>query len=200
MEDPMRKLMAGVAGMMAIGGLSVAALSPMSIAGGQTAEQSTPAAATSVAAEPAGGHDGPLAKALAGLVEDKTITQAQADAVLKAVKAQVDERREEHPGRARRGPARRLLRGSLDTAAKAIGISRDDLVAGLKAGTSIADQARAKGVEPSKVEQAVVAAGTKRIDEAVSAGRLDADRAAKLKERLPEAAKKLVERTPEPHG
>ena len=117
----------------------------------------------------------------------------------KAVRDRVAEQRKDRPHRRRRHVARRLLGTPLETAAKVIGVSREQLVAGLRAGTSIAAQAEAAGVDPAKVEQALVSAGTKRIDEAVSKERLDAERAAALKARLPELAKKLVTRTPKAH-
>ena len=189
----MRKLITGVgvAGAMALGGLAVGAVAPTSIAGGQatTTTTATPAP-TANERKP-----GPLAEALTALVEKGTLTQAQADAVTKAVRDRVAEHRKDRPHRRRR-IARRLLGTPLETAAKVIGVSREQLVAGLRAGTSIAAQAEAAGVEPAKVEQALVSAGTKRIDDAVSKERLDAERAAALKARLPELAKKLVTRTP----
>ena len=114
----------------------------------------------------------------------------------KEVRDRVAEKRKDRPHRGRRHAARRLLGKPLETAAQVIGVPREQLVAGLRAGMSIAAQAEAAGVDPAKVEQALVSAGTERIDEAVSKKRLDAERAAALKARLPELAKKLVTRTP----
>jgi transposase-like protein len=78
-------------------------------------------------------------------------------------------------------------------AAKAIGIDRADLVAGVRDGKSVADIAKDHGVDAKTVEDALVAAATLRVDTAVSNGRIDADRAAAIKGTLPVRAEKLVE-------
>jgi transposase-like protein len=78
-------------------------------------------------------------------------------------------------------------------AATAIGIDRAELVQGVRDGKSVADIAKEHGVEAKTVEDALVAAGTKRVDTAVANGRVDADRAATIKGKLPPRAEKLVE-------
>jgi hypothetical protein len=88
---------------------------------------------------------------------------------------------------------RRLVRAAVDVSAKTIGISPADLRAALVSGKSVADVATAHGVEPATVVNALVAAGTARIDKAVADGHLDADRAAKLKARLPQLAQRFVD-------
>jgi transposase-like protein len=77
--------------------------------------------------------------------------------------------------------------------AKAIGIDRAELVQGVRDGKSVAEIAKDHGVEAKAVEDALVAAGTKRVDTAVTNGRIDADRAATIKDQLPSRAEKLVE-------
>ena len=72
----------------------------------------------------------------------------------------------------------------LDAAAKAIGVSTDDLLAQLKDGKTIADVAKAKGVSTQKVIDAMVAAAKTEFDAQVKAGRLSADQATKLKANL----------------
>jgi uncharacterized protein (DUF433 family) len=72
----------------------------------------------------------------------------------------------------------------LDAAAKAIGVSTDELLAQLKNGKTIADAAKAKGVSTQKVIDAMVAAATTEFDAQVKAGRLTADQAARLKANL----------------
>jgi hypothetical protein len=81
----------------------------------------------------------------------------------------------------------------LGVAADAIGIDRAALVAGVRDGKSLADIAGEHDVEAQTVEDALVAAGSKRIDTAVANGRIDADRAATIKDKLPARAEKLVE-------
>ncbi|QXC62767.1 hypothetical protein KSP35_08275 [Aquihabitans sp. G128] len=68
------------------------------------------------------------------------------------------------------GPGRGFgLGGDLDVAAKALGISTDDLQAALKDGKSLADVAKAQGVDKQKVIDALVAAAEKQLDEAKAA-------------------------------
>ena len=86
----------------------------------------------------------------------------------------------------------RALKGAIVSSAKTIGITPKDLVGQLKAGKSVAEVATAHGVDPHTVVTNLVKAGDARIDKAVEAGKLDATRAAKAKERLPKAAERFV--------
>jgi uncharacterized protein (DUF433 family) len=95
------------------------------------------------------------------------------------------------PARTAEGPRHRVG-AALGVAAEAIGIERAALVAALRDGKSVADVATAHDVEPQAVVDALVAAGNQRIDTAVTNGRIDADRAATIKERLPRRAERLV--------
>jgi transposase-like protein len=92
----------------------------------------------------------------------------------------------------RSGVRRHARRGALAVAAKAIGVEPKALVESLRDGQSVADVARANDVEPQVVIDAIVAAGNQKIDHAVANGKLDEDRAATIKERLPERAERLV--------
>ena len=94
-----------------------------------------------------------------------------------------------HP---RRHHVRHALRQAVKTSAEVIGISPKELATELKAGTSIAEVAEAKGVPVSKVTDALVAKATARIDEAVAAGKVTPERAAKAKARLPKLAERIV--------
>jgi hypothetical protein len=94
---------------------------------------------------------------------------------------------------------RRVVR-ALGVAADAIGISARELAQELRDGKTVAEVARANDVEPAKVVDAIVAAATERIDAAVTAGKLDADRAATLKGNLDERVTNLVNREPRRHG
>jgi hypothetical protein len=69
----------GVAAALGVGGLAVAAINPLGVAGAQDSTEA-PAGADRV---------GPLQRALDELVADGTLTQEQADAVLKAAEAGV---------------------------------------------------------------------------------------------------------------
>jgi hypothetical protein len=129
--------------------------------------------ATSAAAPGAGTvmirDDDWMASALAPLVSDGTITQAQADAVTAALQA------------ARPAPGMRVghLIADLDTAAQAIGIDADALRQALRDGQTLAEVAQANGVEPQAVTDALVSSARTRIADDVAAGRIsqeDADR------------------------
>lgn len=91
-------------------------------------------------------------------------------------------------------PRRAVARGALATAAEAIGISHADLRAQLRDGKTVAQVAQEHHVDPQKVIDAMVVKASARIDEAVANGKLDASRAATLKQKLPDAASKLVNR------
>ena len=80
----------------------------------------------------------------------------------------------------------------LEAAATALGVSAEDLRSELEDGKTIADVAGEKGVDVQAVIDAMVADATERIDQRVSDGDLDADRAAELKEDLPQRITDLV--------
>ena len=73
------------------------------------------------------------------------------------------------------------LAPSLNDAAQALGITRQQLMADLKAGQSIAAIAQARGVDLNTVITALTNGVDSRIDAAVSAGKLTADQGSKLK-------------------
>jgi hypothetical protein len=86
--------------------------------------------------------------------------------------------------------------GALDAAATALGLKRDDLVAKLRAGTSIADVAKAQGKSLDDVKKAITDGVTKELDQAVTDKKLtDAQRTRVLKE-LADHLDDLVTRTP----
>jgi hypothetical protein len=90
--------------------------------------------------------------------------------------------------------------GALDAAATALGLQRDDLVAKLRAGTSIADVAKDQGKSLDDVKQAITAGVTKELDQAVADKKLtDAQRTQVLKE-LADHLDDLVNRTPPAGG
>jgi hypothetical protein len=86
----------------------------------------------------------------------------------------------EHPGR----PHPRL--GVLREAAEALDMEPADLLEELRSGKSIADVAEEKGVDEQTVVDAIVSAGTERLEQAI--------------EELPEHAKEAVEREGLPEG
>jgi polyhydroxyalkanoate synthesis regulator phasin len=186
-----RKILAplAVTGALAAGGLAVAVVNPLSAVSAQSTTASTTASTT-------GARQGPLQRALDELVEKGTLTQAQADAVRDAVKAQA-----EVPKGGRHAAAKlRAIRGAARIAADTIGIEPQQLRSELRSGRSIAEIAVEHGKTAQDVIDAIVAAGNERIDQAVADGRLTAEQAAKAKDRIAKGAEKLVNRTPHRGG
>jgi hypothetical protein len=83
----------------------------------------------------------------------------------------------------------------LAVAAEALGITEDELRTQIQAGTSIADIATARGVDPQTVIDALVADATADIDEKLAAGDIDQARADELKANLTERITTLVQST-----
>jgi hypothetical protein len=129
-----------------------------------------------------------LKEALAGLVSDGSLTQAQADEVA----ATLAEARPEGYGRGGHGGGGRI---DMAAAAEALGISEEELRTQTSAGRTLADIAEAEGVEEADLVDALVAAAKTRLAEAVTAGRLtqaEADaRAADLEARITDSLDEL---------
>ncbi|MEF3303912.1 hypothetical protein [Paenibacillus sp. GYB003] len=81
-----------------------------------------------------------------------------------------------------------------EDAAAAIGIGVDELKKQLESGKSIAEVAKAKGIEPSALIDKMTAIRLQKIDEAVKDGKLPQEKADRIKEKLPEHMKRLVEK------
>lgn len=179
---PMKKLIASIAIAAALGG-GAFALNTVLPAGAQTDPGSQSQS------EPARKHPkGERVKsALDKLVQDGTLTQAQADAVVEALK-------DEFPGKdkGRGEKLHKLLRGTLEVSATTIGITPEELKTELKAGKSIAEVAAEHNVSVDAVKQALVDAATAKINEAVANGRITQERADKLIENLPAFAERAV--------
>jgi hypothetical protein len=117
------------------------------------------------------------ADALKPLVAAGTITQAQADAVLKALAAA---RPVQGAGRGGFGGPKGFGPAAADVA-KALGISEADLRTAIESGKSLADIAKANGKDPAAIAKVIQDAITARIDQAVKDGKLTADQATKAK-------------------
>lgn len=113
-----------------------------------------------------------MMQALAGLVKDNTITQAQADKVAETLKST-------HLGR---GPGRRGGRGfgghhgrggaRLTAAATALKMTETELRTALASGKTLAQVARDQGVSVNTLVAALVKAQKAKLDHAVKDGRL----------------------------
>ena len=134
------------------------------------------------------GEDSWFDQALDGLVDDGTITQAQADAVADALQ----EARPERPdfGPWGKGGWFGVGVAVLDEAADAIGIEEDELLTALRDGQTIAEVAESNGVEPQAVIDALVAAIRERLDDAVADGSIEQEDA---DERLADATERITE-------
>jgi ribosomal protein S20 len=151
-----------------------------------------PAVASAVTGQPS--EDGvskrvtAIRDALQGLVDDRTITDEQADKVADTL------------GKSeglRGGPGGRGLGiggpEGLQTLAGALGMSEDDLRTALRDGTTIADLAEKQGKEVADVQAALVKAATDRLDQAVKDGRLTQEQADRIKADLAERMQQFVE-------
>jgi hypothetical protein len=110
-----------------------------------------------------------LRDALQPLVDEGTITQAQADAVIAALEAA---RPAGGPGTGHggRGPG-------LDAAATALGVTDDELRTALQDGQSLAEVAQGRGIDPQIVIDAVVAELQAHLTEGVASGGLTQEEA-----------------------
>jgi hypothetical protein len=89
-----------------------------------------------------------------------------------------------------------LREKKLDAAAKALGITADELMTQLRDGKSIADVAKAENVDVNKVIDALVSEAQSKIDGAVEDGHLTQDEATKLKSDLKDRITDLVNNAP----
>jgi polyhydroxyalkanoate synthesis regulator phasin len=126
------------------------------------------------------------------LVKDGKLTQTQADKVnqridqlpLKGAPLPILPQRKRPTLQQRIATAAHQL--MLDTAANTLGMSPSDLQGELRDGLTLAEIIQQKGVDPTKLRTAMLAAANTRIDEAVKNGRLTQDQASQLKARLDE--------------
>ncbi|HVE64497.1 MAG TPA: hypothetical protein VNB94_11930 [Mycobacteriales bacterium] len=173
------------------GGLAGSLVLSPGVAVGQSSTPSSPAdERTSADERVRRTRSGHFAEALAPLIADGTITQAQADKVMAALQA----------ARAGKGPGshrgQHKVRVALETVAARLGLTEAALRTALESGQSIADVARSKNVPVQSVIDALVADAKSRLAAKVSARDItqaEADtRLAKLTERFTE----IVNSTP----
>ncbi len=131
-----------------------------------------------------------LGEALQPLVDDGTLTQAQADAVVERLIAEMPQGRPGGHGGMGRGER-------LEKVAEVIGIDAADLRAGLRDGQTIAQIAEANGSSGQAVIDALVANATERINQAVADGKLTQETADEKLVEITERITELVNNTPE---
>ncbi len=85
---------------------------------------------------------------------------------------------------------------ALETLGEILGLTTDEIKEGFAAGQSIADMATAEGVDVDLVVDQLVAAAMERVDAAVEAGKIDAERAAEITEGLEDKISERVNADP----
>jgi membrane peptidoglycan carboxypeptidase len=166
----MRKKLAaaGVALALAGGGAGLALVGPSIASAADSTTTTADQPATSSGDESRPDPAARQAEALKPLVDDGTITQAQADAVIAAL----DAARPEGMGPGGGGPGGHGRGPGLEVAATALGIDADALRTEIESGKTIADVAADKGVDVQTVIDAIVADMQNHLTEAVTDGRL----------------------------
>jgi hypothetical protein len=170
---PTKLVTLAAVGALTLGGAALAGTALAATGGGAP----SPTAPAPSYAAPAPRQDDPAARAerirqaLAGLVADKTLTQAQADKVASTLAASGVRGGPGGPG-GMRGPRGMGGGQALGAAAKALGMTESDLLTQLRSGKSLAAVAKQKGVDVQKVVDALVAEAKQRIADAVKSGRL----------------------------
>jgi lambda repressor-like predicted transcriptional regulator len=94
----------------------------------------------------------------------------------------------------RGGPGQGLFRPVADL----LGMTPDQVVAERRAGKSLADIAAARGVDQATLVQAITVTARARLDEQVAAGRLTAERADAIYQRIQQRAPQFVTSTENP--
>ncbi len=126
---------------------------------------------------------------LAEAVANGRVAQTKADEILAATPAKIDELLASTPGEHRPGHVGKASRFALSTVAEVLGVEPAALIEQIKAGETIAGIA---GDQTQAVIDALVAEASAKVDEAVAAGKLDAERAEALKTELPARAEQFV--------
>ena len=140
-----------------------------------------------------------LSDVLAELVDENTLTQAQADAVQEAIEQAVED------GRLGRG-GRGGMRGhrGLGSVLEELGIERDAVREGIEAGLTPGEIAEANGSSAAALTEALTDRMNQRLDTAVENGRLDdaeaEERRAEITERVDDIVNGEIEFRRKGHG
>lgn len=138
-----------------------------------------------------------LQAVLQPLIDDGTITQAQADKVIAAiVAARPIGDHDGGPMGGHRGFGGPRVGANLDAVATTLGITADEVRTALESGQSLADLAVSKGKTAQDVIDAIVADATTKINEQVTAGDITQAQADKFLADLTTRVTDLVNATP----
>jgi hypothetical protein len=180
-----------LASALGFGGLATGIVVAPTLANAATSESPAPTTESQApegnAAPTAADRTARIKDALAGLVSDGTLTQAQADKVAGTLADKLPAGGRGHGPGGPGGPR-------LDAAATALGVPADELRTALEGGKSLADVAAEKGIAKEKLIADLVKAAETRLSEQVSAGRLTQAQADERKAGLTERVTSLVDR------
>ncbi len=162
------------------GGIAGAVLTSSGISGAApTAVAQAEPPAEGEATEGRGSH---IADALAPLVSNGTIDQAQADAVAEALREAAPQ-----PGE-RGGKGHHGMRLGAGEVAESLGLDAEAFRDAIREGSTPAEAAQAQGVEPQALIDAMVAQATERTNQAVEDGKITQEQAdeklAEIQERI----------------
>ncbi len=138
-----------------------------------------------------------IKNALASLVTDGTITQAQADKVATTLDSRLPARGGDGHGGRGGGLG---MKSSEDAAAKALGMTAADLHTAMESGKSLADVAKEKNVSVDSVVSAMVAAAEADLATAVKDGKLTQAQADTIKGTLTQRVTDRVNAVRPQHG
>ncbi|MFN0026929.1 MAG: hypothetical protein ACKV2O_07080 [Acidimicrobiales bacterium] len=148
----------GLSTALLVGGAAGTLLGQPLLTGAQGTTTTTPADTAATPKAPAEW----MKHALAPLVKDGTITQAQADKVLGTLQAA-------RPAKGRGGPGFGPGK-NLDAVATALGMTNDEVATALRGGQTLGQLADSKGVSRTVVVDAVMAGVSAHLDEEVASG------------------------------
>lgn len=129
---------------------------------------------------------------VAGLMTGGLLAAGTGATALAAEPGNGDGTQQQASEHARHGIRRAALKTSVEAAAGALGVSVDELKAGVPEGSTIAEFAASRGVALDDVTSAVVSALSDKLDQAAADGKITPERAAAVKERLPGFADTFV--------
>jgi hypothetical protein len=137
-----------------------------------------------------------IREALKGLVDDKTLTQEQADKVAETLSKADSVRGFGGPGGFRHGGAGLLgVEGPAadEAAAKVLGMSVEDLRTALRDGSTLADLAKQQGNDVDTLVSALVEVAKERIAEGVKVGKITQETATQIEKTLEQRVRTVVQ-------
>ncbi len=152
-------VVAGLSGALLVGGAAGTLLADPLLSGAQSSSTTTPAEAAPAAPQAPAEW---MRQALAPLVADGTITQAQADKVLGAIQAA-------RPAKGQRGPGHGGGQ-RLEAVATALGLTPDEVSTALRGGQTLGQLADREGVSRTEVVDAIMAEVSAHLDAEVASG------------------------------